>query len=318
MSAPNDAHCVIVGIDVDKDSADVCLLPEGRRWTFREPAEMVQELIQQQPSLVVIEATGGYERRWVAPLLDAGICVAVVNPKRIRDFARAMGYLAKTDAIDAGVIAEYGRVAQPRPLEKMPAKQAELQELVNRRRQLLGMRTMEQNRKGSAISTATRRSVEKILKAFERELDHLETAITELLESDDDWRDKVRLLRDVPGVGPITGVTLVAEVPELGKLNRQEIAALVGVAPYNRDSGQFKGKRFIAGGRSHVRSVLYLAALSASRHNPLVRRFAERLKATGKPPKVRITACARKLLVILNALLKTKNPWDPLRCVQGT
>jgi transposase len=318
MSATNDARSTIVGIDVDKDSAEVCMMPEGRRWTFQQPAEMVEELLLRQPSLVIIEATGGYERRWVAALLDAGIPVAVVNPKRVRDFARAMGYLAKTDAIDAGVIAEYGRVAEPRPLEKMPAKQAELQDLVTRRRQLLSMRTMEQNRKAVAVTPAARRSIEQMLKVFDRELTRLEKAITALVESDDDWSDKLRMLREVPGVGPVTGVTLVAEVPELGQLNRQEIAALIGVAPFNRDSGQYKGKRFIAGGRSQVRSVLYLAALSASRHNPLVRRFAERLKAAGKPPKVRITACARKLLVILNTLLKTKTPWNPLRCVQGT
>ena len=318
MSATNDARCTILGIDVDKDSAEVCFMPEGRRQRCQQPAELIEQLLPCRPFLVVIEATGGYERRWVAALLDAGIPVAVVNPKRVRDFARAMGYLAKTDAIDARVIAEYGKVAEPRPLEKMPAKQAELQDLVARRRQLLSMRTMEQNRMSVAATAAARRSIQEILKVFNRELIRLEKAITALVESDDDWSDKVRMLREVPGVGPVTGLTLVAEVPELGQLNRQEIAALIGVAPFNRDSGQYKGKRFIAGGRSHVRSVLYLAALSASRHNPLVRRFAERLKAAGKPPKVRITACARKLLVILNTLLKTKTPWNPLRCVQGT
>jgi transposase len=221
MSAANDVQGVIVGIDVSKNSAEACSMPGARRWKFQEPAEMVHALLELRPSLVVVEASGGYERPWVGALSDASIAVAVVNPKRIRDFARAMGHLAKTDTIDASVIAEYGKVAQPRPLEKMPAKQVELQELVNRRRQLLGMRTMEQNRKHSAASPATRRSIEKILKAFNRELDHLEKAIAELLESDDDWRDRVRLLRDVPGVGEVTGATLVAEVPELGRLNRQ-------------------------------------------------------------------------------------------------
>ncbi len=227
-----------------------------------------------------------------------------------------MGILAKSDRIDARVIAQYAQVAQPRPMEKMPGKQAELQDLVHRRRQLLSMKIMEQNRQELTATPAARRSIGVMLKTMERELDRLEKAITALVESDDDWRDRVRLLRDVPGVGPVTGVTLVAEVPELGKLNRQEIAALVGVAPFNRDSGEHRGKRFIMGGRSHVRSVLYMAALSASRHNPKLRAFAQRLKAAGKPAKVWITACARKLLVLLNTMLSTNTPWDPLRCVQ--
>ena len=319
MSNTHDAAFVTyVGLDVAKDSAEACCLPEGRPFQPKDPGHLVKELGGRGLCLVVMEATGGYERRWASALLDAGIAVAVVNPKRVRDFAKAMGHLAKTDRIDAAVIAQYAQVADPRPLEKIPAKQAELQDLVNRRRQVLVMRTMEQNRRVTVTSAAARRSIDAVLKTFERELQRLEEAITTLVESDDDWHDKVRLLQDVPGIGPVTGVTLVAEVPELGQLNRQEIAALVGVAPFNRDSGEQRGKRFIAGGRAHVRSVLYMAALSASRHNPSLRRFAARLKAAGKPAKVWITACARKLLIILNTMLRTNTPWDPQRCVQGT
>lgn len=316
MSNTQDA-VTYVGLDVAKDSAEACCLPEGRQFTPRDPGHLVKELAGRGRCLVVVEATGGYERSWVSALLDAGISVAVVNPKRVRDFAKAMGHLAKTDRIDAAMIAQYAEVADPRPMEKVPAKQAELQDLVNRRRQVLGMRTMEQNRRATVATVAARRSIDVVLKTFDRELERLEEAITALVESDDDWHDKVRLLRDVPGVGPVTGVTLVAEVPELGQLNRQEIAALIGVAPFNQDSGEHRGKRFIAGGRTHVRSVLYLAALSASRHNPLLRKFAARLKAAGKPAKVWITACARKLLIILNTMLRTNTPWDPQRCVQG-
>jgi transposase len=317
MNTHENVNVMYVGLDVAKDSAEACCLPEGRQFTPPDPAHLVKELSGRGLCLVVLEATGGYERRWVAALLDAGIRVAVVNPKRVRDFAKAMGYLAKTDRIDAAVIAQYAQVANPRPMEKPPAKQAELQDLVNRRRQVLVMRTMEQNRRATVATLGARRSIDVVLKTFDRELKRLEEAIAGLVESDDDWHDKVRMLQGVPGVGPVTGVTLVAEVPELGQLNRQEIAALIGVAPFNRDSGEHRGKRFIGGGRSHVRSVLYLAALSASRHNPLLRRFADRLKAAGKPAKVWITACARKLLVILNTMLQTKTPWNPQRCVQG-
>jgi transposase len=318
MSDPQATPTVTyVGIDVAKGSVEVCVRASNRRFTPRDPVHLVQELAAVPAAFVILEATGGYERPWVAALLDAGIAVAVVNPRRVRDFAKALGYLAKTDRIDASVIAEYGQTAQPRPLEQVPAKQAELQDLVNRRRQVVSMRTMEQNRLGTAGTRAARRSIELLLKALERELKRLEEAIAALVESDDDWRDKTRLLQEVPGVGPVTGRTLVAEVPELGQLNRQEIAALVGLAPYNRDSGKHSGKRFISGGRAHVRSVLYMAGLSASRHNPVVRAFAERLKAAGKPPKVWITACARKLLIILNTIIQTNTPWRPERCLQG-
>jgi transposase len=308
----------IVGVDVAHQSVEVFIAPAGRRLTLTDPARLVAELADAGPCRVVLEATGGYERPWTAALLDAGIPVAVVNPKRVRDFAKALGRLAKTDAIDAAVIAEYGRVADPRPLAELPAEQAELQALVSRRRQVVALRTMESNRAAQAPTAAARKSITTVLRALTKEVDRLDGAIAKLVESDDAWRDKLRLCRAVEGIGPVTGVTLVAEVPELGRLNRREIAALVGVAPFNRDSGDLRGQRRIHGGRAHVRHTPYMAALSACRHNPWLRRFSDRLEKAGKPAKVRLTACARKLLTLLNAMVQTNTPWDPERCLQST
>ena len=307
-----------VGVDVAQKNVEVYMAPSGRRLTLDDPAELVAALTDVAAScLVVLEATGGYERRWAAALLDAAIPVAVVNPKRVRDFAKAAGCLAKTDAIDAAVLAAFAEKLPPRPLEKTSEKQAELQGLVNRRRQVLAMRTMESNRQGQAATAGTRKSISKMLKALDAELGRLEAEIVALIDSDDDWKNKVELLQEVPGVGPVTGVTLVAEVPELGRLNRQEIASLIGLAPFNRDSGQLRGKRCVGGGRGHVRCVLYMAALSATKHNPWLRTFSERLKQAGKPPKVRLLACARKLLTLLNTMLQTNTHWDPQRCPQN-
>jgi len=307
-----------IGVDVAKATVEVYIDSTKRGCTLSDPARLVAEVKDCGSCRVILEATGGYERRWVAALLDAGIPVAMVNPKRVRDFAKALGHLAKTDAIDAKVLAEYGRVVHPRPLEKMPERQAELQALVHRRRQLLSLQTMESNRQAQAHTKATRKSIDTILGALARELERLNTAIAELVEADDEWQDKVKRLQEIPGIGQVTSVTLVAEVPELGKLNRQEIAALVGVAPFNRDSGEQRGHRSIMGGRAHVRNVLYMAAMTACRHNPLVRQFSERLEKAGKPGKVRLLACARKLLTLVNTIIHTNTPWDPKRCLQST
>ena len=307
----------VVGVDVALKSVEVYIAATERRLTLDDPARLVVELKKCGPCRVILEATGGYERRWAAALLDADILVAVVNPKRVRDFAKALGYLAKTDAIDAQVLAEYGRVVQPRPLEKMPEKQAELQALVNRRRQVLSLRTMESNRHAQAHTQAARKSIDTILDALNKEHERLDAAIAKMVESDDEWRDKLEMLQEVPGVGTVTATTLVAEVPELGRLNRQEIAALVGVAPFNRDSGELRGQRCISGGRAHVRSVLYMAAMAACRHNPWMKKFSARLEKAGKPGKVRLMACARKLLTLLNTMVQTNTPWDPERCLQS-
>lgn len=317
-SASTVAAVTYLGVDVAQNSVDVYALSTGQHHTVKDPSELVRLAQQVGPCRVVCEATGGYERRWIAPLLDAAIPVAVVNPKRIRDFAKGLGYLAKTDAIDARVIAEYARVADPRPMEKMPEKQAELQDLVNRRRQVLVMRTMESNRREQVATTTGRKSIDAILKALNKELERLDGLIAKLVEADDDWRDKLNMLTAVPGIGTVLGTTLVAEVPELGQLNRQEIAALIGLAPFNRDSGNQRGRRMICGGRSHVRNILYMAALSACRHNAWLRKFSERLHQAGKPAKVRLMACARKLLTLANTMIQTNTPWDPKRCLQST
>ena len=260
---------------------------------------------------LVVEATGGYERALVTALIEAGYRVAVVNPRQVRDFAKAMGILAKTDRIDALVLARFGQQVQPRLLEDDPTQRAELMQLVSRRRQLIDLRTMESNRSEQTTARAAQKSIRHVLKLLEKEIAQLEAEIARLLESDDDWRGKIKLLSTVPGVAQVTSATLVAEVPELGRLNRHAIAALVGVAPFNDDSGRHRGTRRITGGRAAVRQVLYMAALSARRCNPVIHAFAQRLAAQGKKPKVIITACMRKLLVILNGMFKTNSPWKP-------
>ena len=300
-----------IGVDVAKDSVEAYIDSTQRGWTFSDPARLVAELKDGGSCRVILEATGGYERRWRIALENAGISVAVVNPKRVGDFAKAMGRLAKTDAIDAKVLAEYGRVVNPRPSAKMPDRQVELQELVNRRRQVLTLQTMESNRQKQAHTQATQKSIATVLSALARDLERLDKAITKLVESDDEWNDKVKRLQEIPGIGQVTSVTLVAEVPELGQRNRQKIAAMVGVAPFNRDSGEHRGHRSIMGGRAHVRNVLDMAAMTACRHNPMVRQFSERLEKAGKPGKVRLMACARKLLTLVNTIIHTNTPGTP-------
>jgi transposase len=304
-----------VGIDVAKKSLDVATLPATTPRTFSHNAKGRRELLKNLPEpgtcLVVIEATGGYERLIVADLLDAGHLVAVVNPRQVRDFAKALGILAKTDRIDAAVIARFGQQVKPRPLAEVHEKQGELDQLVTRRRQLVDLRTAEKNRFAMAHSKPVKRSLQQIIDAINKQVKRIEKELVVLVASDDQWRGKSKILSSVPGVGQVTTTTLIAEFPELGEINRQQAAALAGVAPFNRDSGKFKGKRTISGGRRSVRTVLYMAALSARTHNPVIRKFAKRLEAEGKLKKVVLTACMRKLLVILNTMLKNNTLWDP-------
>jgi len=306
---------VFIGIDVSKSSWDVHLLPEGRSFTIRVDDGAIERLLEKlgtpAASLVVVEATGGFERQLVAELIDAGWTVAVVNPRQVRDFAKALGRLAKTDGIDAQTLALFAQRVQPRPTEKMPERQQELDALVTRRRQLVGVRSMEKMRRPQAVHKAASRSIDKMLKVLDQQIAALDKAITRLIEADDDWRAKRDLIESVPGVGPTTSATLVAELPELGRLNRQEIASLAGLAPFNDDSGKFRGQRRIRGGRGALRATLYMAALTAKRCNEKLRAFAERLHKAGKPFKVVITACMRKLLTILNTLVRSGKPWAP-------
>lgn len=303
-----------IGIDVSKDSLDLASLPEGRLRTMPHTVEGRRDLIAGLPKpgdcLVVVEATGGYERELVVELTDAGHLVAVVNPRQVRDFARAIGILAKTDRLDAAVIAKFGEQVRPRPIVEVREKQAELDQLVTRRRQLVDLRTAEKNRCGLASAEAVRHSLQLVIDMLNEQIEQIEREILKLVDSDDQWKGTAALLKSVPGIGDITAATLIAEFPELGNINRQEVAALAGLAPFNHDSGKHKGKRCIYGGRQSVRNVLYMATLSAMQHNPVIRQFAKRLKDQGKLNKVIITACMRKLLVILNSMVKTNTHWN--------
>jgi transposase len=302
-----------VGIDVSKVRLDVHLWPEGRSFPVPNTSDGHALLLTNLPApgtcRIVLEATGDYERRVVAELVDAGHTVSVVNPRQIRDYSRALGILAKTDRIDAKVIARFGADVKPRPFVKLPEKQVELDELVTRRRQLVQLRVAEENRFRDGLTKLVHQSVRRSLTAINQDLARIDRAILNLVQSDDDWKQRFELLKTVPGVGDATAAALVAELPELGQLNRQKISALVGLAPYPNDSGQRRGQRSIRGGRKTLRSALYMAALSASVHNPVLKAFAQRLKQRGKAGKVYLTACMRKLLVILNTMVQRNTPW---------
>jgi len=308
------APSVFVGIDVSKARLDVCHLPGGELREFDNASDGHQQLVsylRTLPScLVVIESTGGYELAALLAIQDAGLAIALVNPRQVRDFAKALGQYGKTDRLDAAVLAEFAARVQPSPQAKVPEKQREMNALVTRRRQLLGQQVAEKLRQQQTEDRFIQQTLKRMLKAIDRELKAVEQRIAKLLESDDDWQQKMKILESTPGVGKITGAVLLAELPELGKLNREAVAALVGVAPYPRDSGQFRGKRVIWGGRKSVRNVLYMAALTARRCNPVIRAFAIRLKAAGKSFKTIQVACIRKLLVILNTMLKNNTPWQ--------
>lgn len=306
---------IFVGIDVSQSAWDVHVLPEGRRFTIRVDEGAVERLLGKlgacQPALVVLEASGGCERRLVAELIDAGWTVAVVNPRQARDFAKAMGRLAKTDRIDAETLALFAQRVQPRPTQKVPEKQYEIDALVTRRRQLVELRGVERMRKRQTKLKVPSQSIDRLLKVLDQQIAAIEKAIVRLIESDDDWREKRDVIESAPGVAAATSSTLIGELPELGRLNRKEIASLVGVAPFNHDSGGFRGQRRIRGGRGSVRKALYMAALTAMRCNPVLRDFALRLRKLGKPTKVVITACMRKLLTILNTMVRNRTPWNP-------
>jgi transposase len=311
---------VHVGIDVGKFKLDVCLLPCGQTLSLGNDEPGIARLVallKQYPAvaLVLLEATGRYERRVASrrvasELLDAGFNVAVVNPRQARDFARALGKLAKTDKIDASTLAQFARLGHARPCEKRPEHRTLLDDLVTRRRQVTQMMATEKTRSQIPQDKATRAMIAKVIRLLEQQREDLDRRIAQLIESDDDWRNRRDLLTSVPGVGVTTASRLVADLPELGKLNRQQVAALVGVAPVNRDSGSMRGKRTTFGGRASVRCALYMAAFCATKFNPVIRRFAERLRAAGKPFKVIQVAAMRKLLTILNVMLKENRPWD--------
>lgn len=303
-----------VGIDVGKDWLDVACFGEAEvRRMANAPAghaEILAWMCKQEPDLVVVEATGGYEQPVVWQLLEAGWRVAVANPTRVRALAKASGKLAKTDRIDARLLAEYAAKIQPEPVQMRKAQEQKLRALVNRRMQLVDMRSMESNRL-KTCHPALREQIEAHITWLNEQITAIEAEIRELLEKMPDWQEKAGVLESIPGVGFITAITVLVEMPELGMVNRQQLAALAGLAPYNRDSGGKRGRRRIFGGRKRVRRVLYMAILSAKRFNPIIRAFFERLEARGKEFKVSMTACMRKLLTIMNAMIRDRQTWSP-------
>jgi len=302
-----------LGLDVAKASVEVASEPQGLRGQFATDTAGLSALVQaaqaQPVTLVVVEATGGYEAPVVAALVTAGLPVAVVNPRQVRDFAKALGRLAKTDRIDAQVLALFGARVQPTPRPLPDEATQELEALLTRRRQLLEMLHAERQRRPRARGRIVRRSLDTHIRWLERQVIDTDATLEAAIQASPLWRVQDQLLQSVPGVGPTLARTLLGLLPELGHLDRHHIAALVGVAPLARDSGTLRGRRTCWGGRPAVRTVLYMAALTAARWNPTLRAFYQRLRAAGKPAKVALTAVARKLLVLLNAILRDARPW---------
>jgi transposase len=304
-----------VGIDVAKDRLDVHLRPSDEAFALSRDDRGLQALVERlgalAPALVVLEATGGFEVAVAGALAAAGLPLVVVNPRQIRDFARATGRLAKTDRLDAAAIARFAEAVQPAPRPLPSAAADALGELVARRRQLVEMITSEGQRRRQTRDPRLQRRLEAHVAWLQKELSALETDLDDAVRGTPAWRATEDLLASVPGIGKTSARTLIAELPELGSLDRRKIAALVGVAPINRDSGCFRGRRMVMGGRASVRTALYMPTLTAIRHNPALQAFYQRLIGRGRPAKVAITACMRKLLVILNAILRDQTPWQP-------
>lgn len=302
-----------VGVDVSKATLDVAIWESNKYQQYSNHPQGIQQLIEQmkklRPALITLEATGGLEVLLVSELAHAKLPLAVVNPKRIRDFAKSIGQLAKTDKLDAKVIAHFGAATHPE-VKILPTQEEErLAALITRRRQVVEMLTAEKNRLHSA-RFAMREHVEAHIQWLNRSLKQLDDEIAEFIQQTPVWKEKETLLRSVPGVGRVTSATLLASLPELGSLNHKKIAALVGLAPINKDSGKRSKKRRVFGGRAGVRSILYMAALSAKKNNPKIKPFYEQLVNRGKEKKVALTACMRKLLVILNAMIKNNQVWN--------
>lgn len=303
---------VIVGIDVSKERLDVHVRPGGEAFFVARDGEgiaaLAVQLVALAPAAVAVEATGGFETVVAAGLAGAGLPVVVVNPAQVRAFATALGQRAKTDPIDAAVIARFAEATQP-AIRPLPDEETQLlADLVARRRQIVAMIGAERQREKRAPARV-RRSITRLIKALEKELSSLDGDIDDAVRGSPAWREKEDLLASVPGVGKIVARTLIAELPELGTLDRRQVAALVGLAPFTRQSGQWRGKSFIGGGRAAVRATLFIAAMVAARHNPALKAFRDKLVAAGKPKLVALVATARKLVTILNAILRDKQPW---------
>ena len=304
---------VYVGIDVSTTTLDVAVVPGCKLWQVSNDsagiAVLVERLVALRPAGVVMEATGGIEMPAAVALYEANIFAALVNPRQVRDFARSLGMLAKTDKLDAIIIAKFAEAIKPEPRPLPTTTDQELKALVARRRQLVEMLTMEKNRLHTAI-TPLRARIQINVEWLRKQIEEVDHDISNLIQSSPLWRAKDNLLQSVPGVGPVLSETILAELPELGKLNSKQIATLAGVAPFNRDSGTLRGKRSIWGGRAHLRKMVYMGTLVATRFNPVIRSFYQRLITGGKAKKVALVACMRKLLVILNAMLKHGTLWS--------
>lgn len=304
---------VFIGVDVSKDSLDVAVGPSGESMRFANSEDgiaLLADFIKPlAPTLVLFEATGGWEMNAVRHLAAKRLPLVVINPRQVRDFAKATGQLAKTDAIDARILARFGEAVRPEVRPLKPLELQKLEALNNRRRQIVEMITIERNRLVTAPEWI-RPDIEELIAILRKRLEAINRDLNQLIRKSPLWREKDKILQSVPGVGPVMAMTLLADLPELGALNRKQIAALVGVAPLNCDSGMYQGKRKIWGGRAAIRSVLYMCTLTAIRCNPVIREFYQRLRCAGKLPKVAITACMRKILVILNAMMRSRTCWQ--------
>lgn len=320
-SSPDSSHLYFVGIDVAKAKLDLARSDTGELLTVaNDPsgiAQIVDSLRTAPPQVIVVESTGGLQRPLLDALLDAGLPVALVNPRNVRHFAIGIGILAKSDPIDARVLMEYAAKANLRLAEKRSANQVELDALLTCRRQLARQKAVQLTCRAATSSKTAIRTIDAVLKTLRKEIEKLDRKIRALIESDDDFDSIDKLLRSVPGVGAVVSATLVTELSELGKTNRRQVSALVGVAPYDHDSGDRKGPRSIFGGRAPVRSVLYMATVTAIRFNPVIKAFAHRLEERGKPKKVLIVACMHKLLSLLNAMIRERLSWNQLNAVQA-
>jgi transposase len=319
------ASALFVGIDVAKDKLDLARSDTDQAWCFANDGHGIGRIVESftttttaRPTCIVVESTGGLERPLLDALLEAGLPVALVNPARVRYFAIGSGIMAKTDRIDARVLVRFAQRAEVRLAQRRAANQCELDALVTCRRQLCAARATQANCRATSRSKSAIRSIDAVIKTLDKQIDSLDEQIRRLIDSDDDFKRTDELLRSVPGVGPGLSATLLAELSELGTTDRQAIAALVGVAPFNDDSGTRRGKRLIRGGRVQVRCVLYMATLAAMRCNPVVKRFAARLRAAGKSFKVTIVACMRKLLALLNAMIRDDLTWSELSVAKNT
>ena len=305
---------IVVGIDVAKDRLDIHILPSAEAFAVARDAAGIEAMIARlrplAPDLVAVEATGGFETVVVASLAAAALPMVVVNPAQVWAFARALGKRAKTDPIDAAVIARFVAATRPQVRPLPDADTQAFADLVTRRRQIIQMIVAERQREKRAVAKP-KRSIVRLLKALQKELAEIDAEIDEAVRGSPVWREKEDLMSSVPGVGPTIARTIIAELPELGSLDRRQIAALVGLAPWTRQSGQWRGRSFIGGGRTSVRNALFMGAMTAVRHNPMLRAFHQRLVAAGKPKMVAIIAVARKLLTILNAILRDRRPWQP-------